>query len=243
MVNAKHAKAVIFDLDNTLYSYDNAHARAFQKVTDYAGQNFGLTASDFVELHKKGDRILRSRVGGETAAIHNRLLRYQIMMEQINRPVFHALEMTEIYWAAFVAGIEPMPGLKKCLSDLRKLGCAVGIGTNMTADYQYAKLRRLDILGDMDFIVTSEEAGAEKPDRKIFDLCVKKAARPAHECVFAGDNLELDALGARAAGLVPVWFCPETPGKPEKSEMIRETPPGIRKIGSLTELPALLESL
>ena len=224
-------KAIVFDLDNTLYDYDAAHALAFQAVTDYAGRTFGLKAEEFAALHKQGDRLLRERIGSVTASIHNRLLRYQVMLEETGQPVSHAPRMAELYWSVFLNVMAPYPGLKECMAELKSCGYTVGIGTNMTAEYQFAKLRRLGILEDMDFIVSSEETGAEKPDRKLFDCCFKKPGCEAGECLFVGDSLEKDAKGAQTAGMVPVGLCAEP----------REG--GVRRIASLAELPALVRSL
>lgn len=226
-------KALIFDIDNTLYDYDAAHAAAFRRVTEYAGEAFGIGPGEFSALHREGDRILRGRIGTETAAIHNRLLRYQIMMEKIGRPVSHALRMSSLYWSVFLSAVTPAPGLTECFAYLKSHGYITGVGTNMTAGYQYAKLERLGLLDDMDFIVSSEEAGVEKPDRKLFRCCVEKARCPAAACAFVGDSLENDALGAQNAGLVPIWLCPE----PSNSAA------GLLRISSLAELPALIELL
>lgn len=225
-------KAFVFDLDNTLYSYDAAHSSAFQAVTAYACRTFGLTPGDFSALHRQGSRLLEERVGSVTAAIHNRLIRYQIMLEELGQPIRFAPEMAGIYWSAFLDAVEPGAGLDECVSGLKSRGFRLGVGTNMTAEYQFAKLDKLGILDAVDFMVSSEEVGVEKPDRKLFDSCARKAGCRAQECVFVGDSLELDARGALAAGMLPVWLCPE--------ERSCESP--IRRIASLAELPALAES-
>ena len=43
-------KAVIFDIDNTLYSYDNAHARAFPELLLYAKEELGIPEDEFREF-------------------------------------------------------------------------------------------------------------------------------------------------------------------------------------------------
>ena len=226
-------KTVIFDVDNTLYGYDAAHETAFRAVTGFAVRTFGLTPGGFRDLHEKSDEILRARIGSLNAAIHNRLLRYQVLLEQIHAPVLYAPQMAGIYWSAFLPAVQPFPGLRECIAELKAVPYRIGIGTNMIADYQYQKLERLGILQDMDFIVSSEEAGAEKPDRRLFACCVEKAGCPASQCVFVGDSLENDVLGAKTAGLLPVWLC----AQPE------ELPAGVLWASSLGELPALLASL
>lgn len=227
-------KTWIFDIDNTLYSYNAANQAAFQALTDSFCGAFGLSVQQFSQLHQEADRILCDRVG-QGAAIHNRLIRYQIMLEQIGKPISYAPGLADLYWGTLLSHMQCAPGARDLMSFLKSAGCTVGIGTNMTADYQYAKLERLGLLGYVDFLVSSEEAGAEKPDARFFSLCVKKAGCHAGECVFVGDDLEWDALGAMRAGLRPVWLCGEG--------TVADIPDGIEVIHSLTEVLDLFQSL
>lgn len=115
------------------------------------------------------------------------------------------------------------------------MGLVIGIGTNMTAYVQYLKLEKLGLMPYVDFMVTSEEAGAEKPDRRLFDLCVGKAGCGAEECAFVGDSLRGDALGALEAGMRAFWLCMRPPSG--------EAPPGAIVLRSLAQLPERIASL
>lgn len=199
-------RAVIFDIDGTLYDYDAAHARAFAALTAYACDAFGLAPERFEALHHEADLLLKQRVGGPCAAVHNRLIRYQLMLERIGQPIRFAPVLDRLYWDTLLLWMKPSPGLHHAFNSIQSRGLTLGIGTNMTADRQYAKLERLGVLHQVDFMVTSEEAGAEKPDRRLFDLCAEKAKCPPAECAFVGDSLKGDALGAKAAGMRPIWL-------------------------------------
>lgn len=227
-------KAWFFDVDNTLYDYDTAHAAALQALTGQLGPDLGLSPEAFAALHQEAYRIQQDRVGAQTAAIHSRLLRYQIMLERLGKPLSLAPRMTGLYWTAFLAHMRMTPGADTCMAFLRERGCAVGIGTNMTADYQYAKLERLGLLRYVDLMVTSEEAGAEKPDPRFFRLCVQKAGCAAGECVFLGDNPVHDVQGAEQAGLRPVWLRPAA-GQ-------GEVPAHVPQLRTLEEVPELFRS-
>ena len=48
-------KAVIFDIDNTLYSYDEAHAPAFAAVQQYALEHLGMDKDALNAEIKKAD--------------------------------------------------------------------------------------------------------------------------------------------------------------------------------------------
>lgn len=226
-------KTFLFDIDNTLYDYDAAHQAAFRAVSAYACRAYGLTPDAFIALHKRGNQLLQERVGSVTAAIHNRLIRYQIMLEELGRHMGGAPRMAELYWSTFLDAMEPGAGLADCMAALKEQGFRLGVGTNMTAEYQFAKLERLGVLEAMDFMVSSEEAGAEKPAPRFFALCAQKAGCEPGQCAFVGDSLEMDARGALAAGMLPVWPCPEE----------RPCEGSIRRVASLAELPGLARSL
>lgn len=223
---------VIFDIDNTLYDYDTAHAAAFAALTAYARRELGVAEEDFPALHRAANEVLKARAGADCAAIHNRLIRYQILLERLQKPLTHALPMAELYWNTLVNAAVPSPGVEICLAELKRAGVRLGIGTDMTADWQYVKLDRLGLLPWFDFVVTSEEVSQEKPGERFFALCLEKAQCPAEECAFVGDNVNKDVAGALRAGMRPVWYRPR-PGGPE-------APPGALRVERLDRLPALL---
>ena len=228
-------KAVVFDIDNTLYSYDAAHAAAWSALKAYAGETLGLSPERFEALHTEAIHTQAARAGGPCAAVHNRLIRCQLMLESGGLPIFHAPRMARLYWSVLLDNAQLSPGADEALNWIRSRGLTVGIGTNMTADYQFAKLERLGLTDRVDFLVTSEEVGAEKPDRRLFDCCAQKAGCPPEACVFTGDSLKGDVLGALGAGMRAVWLCP-APVDPSG------VPPGAALIRTLDELPALLSS-
>lgn len=222
---------VIFDIDNTLYDYDAAHEIAFRALTCYAQQKLGVLPDRFFRLHKAANQILKERAGDNCAATHNRLIRYQILLEQLNQPIYHAPRMEQLYWSTLLDAAVPSPGALDCLHQLKGAGLRLGIGTDMTANWQYLKLERLGMLSLFDFMVTSEEVTSEKPTEKFFQLCLKKAGCPAQECAFVGDSLKKDVGGAQKAGMFPVWY---QPGEAAPA------PQGVLTIGRLDELPAIL---
>ncbi|MDO8628087.1 MAG: HAD family hydrolase [Candidatus Diapherotrites archaeon] len=52
----------------------------------------------------------------------------------------------------------------------------------------------------------SFDAGVAKPDKKAFDLIAKKLQISNTDCVFVGDQLSQDILGAANAGMKPVFL-------------------------------------
>ncbi|GAI20722.1 unnamed protein product, partial [marine sediment metagenome] len=56
----------------------------------------------------------------------------------------------------------------------------------------------------LDFVVTSKEAGADKPSPPIFLAALGKAGVNASEAVHVGDQYKFDVIGARGIGISPI---------------------------------------
>lgn len=210
-------KAVIFDIDNTMYDYDRAHQTGMRALIDYSTSALSISEEGFLQAFRRAQEMIKARTGTDCAANHNRLLRFQCILELLGISVpSHAIRMYHAYWDSLIAVMSPEPGLKALLSALHNKRVSVGVGSDMTAYTQYRKLERLGILDQISQITVSEETVVEKPDPKFFATCVEKTGCAANECVFIGDSLKKDALGASACGLHGVWYTP--PHKPVKAE-------------------------
>jgi putative hydrolase of the HAD superfamily len=202
-------KTVIFDIDDTLYSFKETHKIAFAALSTYAERELGIHGE---ELERESKEIMAELTAymGDVAAIHNRTIRFQNLLEKRGLPLEpHALAMDEIYWGTLIDASVPTDGALEVMQELKKRGIRIGIGTDMTARMQLRKLSALGLLSYVDFLVSSEEACAEKPSRRFFDRCVEKALCSADACMFVGDSLRKDAKGAADAGLLGIWYHPE----------------------------------
>ena len=228
-------KAVIFDIDNTLYSYDNAHEQAFPKLAAYAEEELGIPEEEFREAYSREYAAVRKQLG-ETAATHNRLIRIQRVLETRGLPLTpHVLRMTDVYWYSLMDAMEPSPHAVETIRALKASGLRLGIGTDMTARVQFQKLERLGMLENFDFIVSSEEAGMDKPAPGLFALCAKKAGCRPEECLFIGDSLKRDVRGALDAGMSAAWYCPA-----EKASSGETEDGNAWVIRDLSEIPELI---
>ena len=215
-------KAVIFDLDNTLYNFDAANEFGIRALAAYTEPVFGWDYPRMKDLYEESREKLTERMG-DVGSAHNRLLRFQNLLEEKKLPLHpHALEMAKAYWRGVVDNMAPSPGAREIMEELRRMGIRIGLGTDMTAYMQYEKLIRLGLMEYMDFIVSSEEAGTDKPGNAFFMLCARKAGCLPGECLFIGDNIVRDYGGAAAAGMQARWFIP--PWKQKNHLRHSETP-------------------
>lgn len=120
-----------------------------------------------------------------------------------------------------------------CLEWLTAVGVKIAVVTNASSPYQRTKLANLGVAGFIDEVVIAGELGAAKPDPVIFHTaCARLGCRPA-EVAHVGDRLDLDAIGARDAGLAGVWLNRTGP-------IGGALPADVSMITSLDLLPELL---
>ena len=218
-------KSIIFDIDNTLYDYDHAHVIAMRSLAEYMTEQFGWDAKK-TEQEISSVYIQIQNEIGQKAACHNRLIRFQRLLEQNGLPLHpHALNMYEIYWDTLIRNAKLYPGVETALRDLKNAGYVLGIGTNLTARIQFRKLTAFGLLQYFDFIVSSEETDHEKPQEDIFKYCAKKAHCLPSQCIYVGDSMIHDIIGAQSAGMHPLWFRPHVDGSGEDLSQAMVLPP------------------
>jgi putative hydrolase of the HAD superfamily len=89
------------------------------------------------------------------------------------------------------------------LETLKQRKLILGLLTNATKD-TLSVHRELGLEPYLDFVVTSEEAGADKPKPHIFLMALDRAGVNAGEAVHIGDQYEIDVAGARGVGITPI---------------------------------------
>ncbi|SCA99620.1 HAD hydrolase, family IA [Bacillus mycoides] len=84
----------------------------------------------------------------------------------------------------------------------------VGIITNGSTQRQKAKIINTGLNEYFDTIIISEEVGFSKPDKRIFELALKKLNVQPENTLFVGDDLEKDIAGCQNANIKGIWFNP-----------------------------------
>jgi REG-2-like HAD superfamily hydrolase len=132
------------------------------------------------------------------------------------------------------AAWRPVPSAIETLQMLRANGLRLAVVSNWhSALGPILAARGFSPL--LSFILTSAEAGRKKPHREIFELALSRLGVAANQTAHVGDSWTDDILGARAAGLAPIYFH-RLPTDPPCE-------PGVHLICRLDELPLLFTRL
>lgn len=201
-------RAVLFDLDNTLYPYAPCHEAGKRAAWHRAEElGFSFDRDGFEEFYRAGRREVKREIGG-TAASHERYLYFKRAFELetgVPKPS-EAYRLGEAYWDAYVAEMELFDGVIETFEALSEAGIEIGIVTNLTTHVQLQKLDALGIEDYLDVLVTSEESGREKNASDMFALALTRLDRRPSEVMMVGDDAEADVEGANAVGLTTVLF-------------------------------------
>ena len=202
-------KAIVFDLDDTLYDCLHENDKAVDDTVRYVANELLHMDEDVVrKAFEEGRDTVKSQLSEwDMAAQHNRVLYFQKMLELLDvSPFKYDLQVYNYFWDNFLNRISLFPEALKFIDDARALGIKIGICTDMTAHIQFRKIDRLGLTDRLDAMITSEEAGVEKPNRRMFDMIAEKLGVKNEEVIYVGDSYKKDVTGAKNAGMTPVWY-------------------------------------
>lgn len=213
-------RAVLFDLDDTLYDL-RAHWRARLSAA------LAAVLVRYPELDH--DALLRQALSD------------RIFIEQLtgflHRQGIDDEELITTAQASYRRDwFEQMAPYEDALATLDALRphFRLGLITNGPVRTQRPKIARFRLEERLDLLVVSEEVGVEKPDPSIFLLALEALGVRPDEALFVGDSPEHDLRGAAAAGMAAVWM------NPRREPLPGDIPPPLAVIERLAELPPLL---
>ena len=121
-------------------------------------------------------------------------------------------------------------------------GLRVGALTNAGLAYQRDKLDRTGLADRVPLLVGVDTLGFGKPDPRVFLEACRRLGTAPERTAYVGDELDVDARAAVAAGLVGIWL--DRPGGRRLTvtdgELVAARQAGVRVIASLAELPGAL---
>jgi len=189
-------RAVLFDLDGTLYDRD---ASILQITADL----FEAFRSDLagVDKHRFIERSIELDSHG-----HGRVPRlYHLIGQELGFGADLASRLEASFSDNYPRYCRLPQDTSRTMEALRGQGKKLGVITNGPVEWQQRKLQALGIASSFDTILISEAEGIQKPDARIFARGVERCGTEASETMFVGDHPDADVAGSRAAGLLPVW--------------------------------------
>jgi putative hydrolase of the HAD superfamily len=196
-------KGVVFDLDNTLFDHTGSAAFAVRRWV----AELGVPASDdlVAEWFAIEDRVYPQWLAGELTHQGQRRARLSEFLPLIGHPVPPTEaaqdEFFEGYLKHYRGSWSAYPDARPALEVARSNGWRIGVLTNGSTVQQNAKLATIGLAELVDVACTSEALGVSKPDPRAYQLTCEALGVDPADTLMIGDNLALDVLAAREAGL------------------------------------------
>lgn len=193
-------KAIVFDMDDTLYP-ESAYVRSgFRAVADWAAGRYAWEAeASYAALNA----LFEAGVRGDT---FNRWLAAQNADESMVQ------DCLQVYRAhtPTLTPYDDIPLLLRALKPHYKLGLV----SDGYLAVQQAKFAALALGEWFDAVVFSDQWGREhwKPSTRPFEAVLALLGVAAEEAVYIGDNPKKDFLGARQIGMKTLWYKPAAAG-------------------------------
>lgn len=206
-------KMILFDYGQTLIDegkFDGV--RGTEAVLKYATKNkYHLTAA---QVQEEAENINREVGRFDPAKRH--LFQVEVPNHMFTAYLYESLgislaltseQIDQVFWDAAAPGT-PTPGIEELLEYLHQSGIRTGVISNIafTGKIVEKRINELIPANHFQFIIATSEYMYRKPNRRIFNLALEKADLQASEAWYVGDQYECDIVGAKNAGLFPVWY-------------------------------------
>lgn len=195
-------KAVFLDLDDTLYSYDPANQAGMESVFYFLKEKYSIDSNLLNDCFTKAKDRVKFLVGDQGSS-HSRLLYFKSMLEIMGLKTQSSLSLRleAMFWSNFLRSAKLYQNVVEFLYLLRQLDIKIVILTDLTTQIQLKKLVYFNIDKLIDFVVSSEEVGCEKPNSKIFEQAINLVECEPKEVLMIGDSFEKDIKGALNMGI------------------------------------------
>lgn len=214
---------LFFDLDHTLWDFETNSRETLRElhVRERLADRGIPDAVDFIDTYEEINHTLWKRY--ESGHLDRHVLR---VLRFRNTLLHHGVKDDALakrlgrdYLVLSPKRSALLPGAKALLNDLTDR-YRLHIITNGFEEVQHVKLASSGIAGHFDLVLTSEEAGARKPDPRIFAAALKRTKATAEESLMIGDSALADMAGARGAGWDHAHFAPNGDGDAEATYVL-----------------------
>ena len=223
--------AVFFDIDDTLYD-----TSGFAKLARKAALNSMIDAGLPMEPGE-AYKLLREIIDekGSNYDKHFNVLTKRVFGEE--KPLLIALGMITYHNVKF-ALLRLFPNTISSLIYLKGKGYTLGVISNGITIKQWEKLIRLDLHHFFEEVVTSQEAGVEKPNEKIFQLALDRMGCEAERSVMIGNKFNEDIMGALNVGMSAILVNSELTDS--EREYLKRKNLNVEVIKDLEEIKSIL---
>jgi putative hydrolase of the HAD superfamily len=204
-------KNIYFDLDRTLWDFQTNSEQTLKELLEKHAPDLVSRSTEFISIYHQVNELLWIKYReGEITKEKLRTQRFVDTFSIMGFPcngIFEAMGMDYIKESPLKTGL--FPHALETLEYLKHKGYRLFLLTNGFSEVQAVKIKSSGLEPFFEKMITSEEAGYQKPHRKIFEFALKTVNARKKESIMIGDDLENDIFGARRFGMDTIYFNPQ----------------------------------
>ena len=207
----KKIKHLFFDLDRTLWDFEtNSHSELINLYHTHKLHQLGISLSEeFVKVYKKINEKCWENYRLDKISKENlRFERFNLTLAyfgidnlDLSKKIGQDYVLNSPYRTVLI------PHTIELLEYL-KPNYIIHIITNGFQEVQHIKMNQSGLAKYFKTVVTSEMAGAKKPDSLIFNHALSISGAELENSVMIGDDLNTDIKGAINIGMKSIYFNP-----------------------------------
>lgn len=210
-------KNIFIDLDDTLWdTFHNNKASLKELFTKYNWDKYFGSFEFFFSIYMPNNEALWHEYR------HGHIDKPTLILERFRKPFSKYISLSKeqiLDWNTEFLNITGKktrlcPYAIEALEYLHRY-YKIYILSNGFREVQEAKLNNGGLTPYIDAMIVSEDAGINKPNKKIFDFALSKAQARLSESIMIGDSWDADIIGANNAGMASIWYNPEKKETPK----------------------------
>ena len=226
-------KHLFFDIDRTLWDYKTNVRSIMQDIyIKFKLQEYAIDFDNFLSVFDHYNILLWTKFRkGQIKKAILRDRRFYLTLKKFGINNYDlAIKCSSEYIAISPNKTNLFPDVIETLEYL-KTKYHLHIITNGFNEVQFKKLKNSGLKHFFEKVVTSDNAGSQKPNMKIFEYALTSVNARKNESLMIGDDWDLDIIGAKSYGFDQVYFNPDNKEHTGKSTF---------EISSIYELKTIL---
>lgn len=207
----KKYKNLYFDLDRTLWDFQSNSEHTLGDLIKRHVPEINSRFNEFLTVYYEvNEKLWLQYRNGELAKEVLRTKRFSDTLKIMGiNSISAATKIGDDYIKESPYKTGLFPFAIETLEYLRGKGYRMFLLTNGFLEVQIVKIRESKLEPFFQKMITSEEAGYQKPHRKAFEYAVKTVNSKKAESIMIGDDLDNDIFGAKRFGMDTVFFNPD----------------------------------
>lgn len=197
---------LLFDLDNTLFDFNEAEKNAF--TNSFTSIELPNGFKDYHESYKAISNILWDDLEKGHVSLNDlKVERFKRLFIE-HQLTIDAEQFGQTYLNFLGEEVHIFEGVEEMIN--RVANHRLVVLTNGFKDVQHARIADSPLSKSFEEVITSEETGYQKPQREIFEYTFDKLKlTDKSRVLMIGDSLSSDIQGGNNFGIDTCWFNPD----------------------------------